>query len=116
MTDLEELVKKFAENVVAQTEALRRGKSRAGNRYARMYVAAWDSLRGRGDAGREALATLLADRSPDVRSAAAAFLLKYKTEEAKRVLREVAQGTGLAAFEASEALQRWEEGDWHLDE
>jgi hypothetical protein len=42
-------------------------------------------------------------------------LLKCRTEEAKRILREVAAGQGLAAFGASEALQRWEEAGWHLD-
>jgi hypothetical protein len=31
------------------------------------------------------------------------------------VLQEIAKGEGLAAFEAGEALKRWEEGTWALD-
>ncbi|NRD49371.1 hypothetical protein [Corallococcus exiguus] len=51
----------------------------------------------------------------DVRVAAAAYLLRYRTHEAKAVLEHAAGGEGLAAFEASEVLKRWEEGAWNLD-
>ena len=30
-------------------------------------------------------------------------------------LEKIASGKGLIAFEASEALKRWEEGTWSLD-
>jgi hypothetical protein len=51
----------------------------------------------------------------DVRVAAAAHLLRHRTAEARAVLQEIAKGEGLAAFEAGEALKRWEEGTWALD-
>lgn len=51
----------------------------------------------------------------DVRVKAAAYLLRHRTLEAQAVLREIASGEGLASFEASEALKRWEEGTWALD-
>lgn len=39
------------------------------------------------------------------------------TREATAVLREIAaKQRGFAAFEAQQALDRWAEGDWHLDE
>jgi hypothetical protein len=72
-------------------------------------------LRSRGDAGQDALAVLFRHPSMDVRTAAAAFLLRYRTTEAKAVLEEAARGKGLIPFEASEALKRWEEGTWALD-
>jgi hypothetical protein len=112
---LKHWVHEFAEAVMDQKLALEQGKPKLGNRYADVYLKAWGKLREQGDEGREALATLFEDERPDVRAAAAAFLLRYRTKEAKRVLREVAKGEGLTAFEASEALQRWREGDWHLD-
>lgn len=115
MQTLDELVTAFAENVLAQAEAIARCDPKAGNRFARKYVRAWDALRAQGDQGRDALAQLFGHESPDVRSMAAAFLLKHRTEEAKKVLLAVARGKGLAAFGASQALERWEEGDWHLD-
>jgi hypothetical protein len=46
----------------------------------------------------------------DVRVAAAAFLLRHRTEEAKAVLEEAAKGKGMVPFEAQQSLKRWEEG------
>ncbi len=46
---------------------------------------------------------------------AATYLLRYRTAEAKAILEEAAKGQGLVAFEAGEALKRWEEGVWALD-
>jgi hypothetical protein len=88
---------------------------RKGNRFADRYARAWESLRGHGDAGRDALVPLLYDERVPVRVTAAAFQLRYRTKEAKRVLKEAAKGKGLSAFGAGQALERWAEGDWHLD-
>ena len=119
MKTLSELVEDFARNVTGQKEALRRDDVRAGNRCADKYMRAWRSLRERGDEGREALASLLNCESADVRGMAAACLLRYRTDEAQRVLKEVAEEKGLAAFGASQALERWAELEdkdrWGLD-
>ncbi len=112
---IEKLVDDFAEHVAAQTDAIFRGDAKAGNKHAKRYVAAFEKLRGHGDKGREALAVLFSHPRMDVRVAAAAHLLRYRTAEAKAVLQEIAKGEGLAAFEASESLKRWEEGVWALD-
>lgn len=112
----ESLVTEFAENVVAQTECIMRGDARAGNKHAKRYIRAFRQLRTAGDPGREALSRLFEDKNPNVRSMAAAFLLRYRTKEAQAVLKEVARsGPSLVAFEAQEALKRWEEGTWALD-
>lgn len=113
--DLDKLVKRFADAVIAQTEAIMKGDAKASNRAANRYIRAWEQLRAHGDEGREALMRLLRYVRPDVRAMAAAYLLRYRTQEAKDVLREVARGRGLAAFGAQQALQRWEEGEWNLD-
>jgi hypothetical protein len=42
-------------------------------------------------------------------------VLRHRTTEARAVLEAIARGEGLAAFEASEALERWDEGTWALD-
>src|SRR5690242_17105275 len=83
--NLEKLVEQFAFNVVAQTDATWRGDAKTGNKHARKYIAAFKELRAHGDAGREALAVLLKHPRPDVRTEAAAHLLRYRTEEAKAV-------------------------------
>lgn len=113
--DLEMLVKEFAENVAAQTEAIKRGDSRTGNRHAEVYIAALEKLRAMGDVGREALAVLFEHPRPDVRVKAAAFLLRYRTAEAKAVLEAAARGAGVAAIGATMSLKHWEDGTWNLD-
>ncbi|RKH62575.1 DUF2019 domain-containing protein [Corallococcus llansteffanensis] len=112
---MEKLVEEFAQHVAAQTDAIWRGDAKTGNKHAERYIAALKKLRANGNAGRDALATLLHHPRMDVRTSAAAFLLRYKTEEAKAVLEEAAKGKGLIPFGAQEALKRWEEGTWALD-
>ena len=120
MKTLDQLVEEFAINIAAQTEAIMAGDARVGNRHAKKYIRAWDQLRTKGDEGRDALSHLFTHHRPDVRVSAAACLLKHRTEEAKLVLQEAAKNcSGLVSFEASQALQRWEEhagdGHWGLD-
>ncbi|MCP3137957.1 DUF2019 domain-containing protein [Pyxidicoccus xibeiensis] len=112
---LEDLVREFAENVTAQTNAISRGEAGLEDTYGDRYIAAFKELRSRGDTGRDALAVLLKHPNPDVRTTAAAFLLRHRTAEARTVLEEAALGQGLVAFEAQQALKRWEEGTWALD-
>jgi hypothetical protein len=112
---LERLVEEFARNVAAQTEAIFRGDAKTGNKHAEKYIAAFKKLRAHGNTGRDALATLFTHPNMDVRTTAAAFLLRYRTAEAKAILEEAAKGKGLVAFESSEALKRWQEGTWALD-
>ncbi len=112
---LQELVATFRENVIAQTEAMRHDDYRTGNRHAIRATKAWDELRSYGDKGRDAFFVLLSDSDAYVRLRAAAILLRYRNKEATEVLQEAAKQPGFVGFGASQALQRWEEGDWHLD-
>jgi hypothetical protein len=115
VAEFEKLVEAFAHHVQAQTREIFKGDARIGNKHAKKAVAAFMQLRAHGDAGRDALAVLLEHPSMDVRTAAAAFLLRHRTAEARAVLEEAAKGQGLIPFGASEALKRWEEGTWALD-
>jgi len=108
-------VEAFARHAAAQTDAIFEGDARTGNRHVKQVLAAFDKLCAHGDAGRDALTALFTHPRMDVRVKAAAFLLRHRTEEARAVLREAAEGEGLAALSASEALKRWEEGTWALD-
>jgi hypothetical protein len=115
MTRIEKLVQEFAENVMAQTDATWRGDAKTGNKHARRTNRAVEALFALGDQGRDALVPLMYEGRPDVRSMAAAFLLRYRHDEARRVLEELARGEGLIAWKAQECLKRWEEGTWQLD-
>lgn len=111
----DELVREFAENVAAQTEAIFQVGADPEDKHGDRYIAAFESLRARGNEGREALCVLLKHPRVDVRTTAAAFLLRYRTAEARAVLEEVAKGEGLVAFGAQQTLKGWEEGTWDLD-
>lgn len=113
--DVTVLVAQFAEDVAKQTDAIWRGDHKAGNKHAKRYIAVFQRLRAMGDVGRDALCVLLAHERPDIRVTAAAYLLPHRTAEALEVLREAAKGEGLVAFEASQAMKRWEEATWGLD-
>jgi hypothetical protein len=115
VTSLEKLVEEFARHVEAQTEAIWRGDAKTGNKHADQCLAAFDKLCAYGDAGRDALASLFSHPNMDVRTTAAAFLLRYRTAEARAILEEAAKGKGLVAFASAQALKRWEEGTWALD-
>ncbi|XXF78547.1 DUF2019 domain-containing protein [Myxococcaceae bacterium GXIMD 01537] len=112
---LDRFVDAFAHHTEAQTAAIWKGDAKTGNAHAKRCLAAFKKLTEHGDVGRDALARLLIHPSMDVRTMAAAFLLRYKTAEAKAVLEEAAKGQGLIAFESQQALKRWEEGTWALD-
>jgi Domain of unknown function (DUF2019) len=112
---LGEFVEAFAHHTAKQTDAIFRGDAKTGNKHADKRIAVFKKLCAYGDAGRDALAVLFKHPRMDVRVMAAAYLLRHRTAEAKAVLADISKGEGLAAFGASEALKRWEEGDWALD-
>ena len=115
MKTVDDLAQEFADNVAAQTDAIVNGDAKKGNKHARYYIEIFEQLKAIGDIGRDALLPLLEHERADVRITAAAFLLRYRTQEAKSVLEKEAKGQGMPAFEASECLKRWEEGTWQLD-
>ncbi|QSQ25338.1 DUF2019 domain-containing protein [Pyxidicoccus parkwayensis] len=112
---LEAFVKQSAENVEGQTDAVFTPGADPEDKHGELCIASFKELRTYGDMGREALATLSTHPRADVRTAAAAFLLRYRTTEAKAILEEVAKGEGFITFGAGQALKRWEEGTWALD-
>ena len=110
------LVARFEQNVIAQTECFRRGDTRQANIHARRYIRAFDGIRKIGDEGREALAELLKHERDDVQVMAASFLLRYRTDECKKVLKRIAEENhGILSFGASQALERWNDKTWELD-
>ena len=110
-----DLVRQFADSVATQTMCIAQGDARTGNRHAKRRIRIFEKLRGLGDAGRDALLPLLRHERADVRTTAAAYLLRYRTAEARAVLEAEARGKGFDAFAAQEALKRWDEGTWSLD-
>lgn len=67
MANLDAIVEEFAEDVAAQTDAIRRGDAKTGNQHAGGYIAAFNQLCAAGDPGRDALLRLFHHERPDVR-------------------------------------------------
>ena len=112
---LEKWGHEFEMGVVGQNDTMLRVGARTGNKFAMQYTNAFKKLREYGDAGREALCVLLEHPRPDVRTMAAAFLLRDRTDEAMAVLRGAAAGKGVVALGATMTIKGWEEGTWALD-
>jgi hypothetical protein len=113
--EIQDLVKEFADCVAAQAAAIAEADPIRGNKFAKRYIAAFEKLRSTGDRGRDALAELLEDGRQEVRVMAAAYLLRHCEDRARTVLEAESRGSGLVAFGAAQALQRWKEGKWALD-
>ena len=94
---------------------MREGSVAKGNRYANQCYAAFRQLREQGNIGRDALVPLLGHEDLELRSTAAAFLLRHKHHDAMRVLNELANNEGMVGFCAQQCIKRWEEGNWQLD-
>lgn len=115
-SDVVDIVEEFARQVEAETEAgFTQADAKTANKHAKRVAALFKKLRSLGDPGRDALARLFTHPRVDVRVSAAAYLLRYRTAEAKAVLEEAARGKGFIPFEAQQALLRWQEGTWALD-
>ena len=108
----EQLVQDFANSVIAQDKA---PSAEEGNRHAFARSKAFDQLVAFGDEGREALSSLFRHEDPHVRCMAAAFLIRYKTDEATAVLEELAADRGFVSFCAKQTLKNWANGSWELD-
>lgn len=115
MKKIEKLIEEIIVNVSAQTDAIRNGNSKDGNKYAKKYIQAFKTLLKYGNEGRDALIPLMGYSRDDVRVMAASFLLKYKHDKATKVLQELSKGEGFISFSAKESLKRWSEGTWQLD-
>ena len=110
-----QLVHHFAELIVRRSDAMDRSDAWMQDRCADRIDAVFANLTAFGDRGREALAALLTHRRAEVREMAACYLLRHRTDEALQVLRKEASGEGAVAYRASQAIKRWEDGEWHLD-
>ncbi len=114
-TNLAKLAEELAHSAIEQDEAILAGDIQASRRYGNRLVSRWQRIQRLGDAAKEELSKFLDHPNASARLAAAAFLLKFKHDEAMAVLRDLAKGEGLVSFSAQECIKRWEEGTWDLD-
>jgi hypothetical protein len=110
------LITDFVEATKKHYEATMAGNWRETNKQAKRIRKAFQGIKSAGENARQALLAQTENQDLAVASMAAAYSLKYSTKQAQTILQHIAEEPGIIGFGAQQALQRWEEGDWHLDE
>ena len=113
---IDKLIADFVEAARKHHEATMTGNWRETNKQANRIRKAFQGIKRFGEDARQALLAQTENQDPAVASMAATYSLKYSPQQAQTVLQRIAGEPGIIGFEARQALQRWKEGDWHLDE
>jgi hypothetical protein len=106
------LLRRFASAAQAHQKALEDMDEDRANAHARIISGLYSAIICEGNAGREALLTLLESESQVAAGMAAVFSLSYNSSRSLEVLRRLADQGGLLGFRASVAIERWESGVW----
>ena len=112
---VQNLIEDFAQYVIKQNKYIGMGDWKTGNKYAKKYIKCFKAINDIGDKAKNEMLVLLNHENDSVRTMAATFLLRFNTERAIGVLREISKKSGITGFEARESIKRWEEGSWDLD-
>jgi hypothetical protein len=113
---VDKLITDFVEAAKKHYEATMVGNWRETNKQAKRIRKVFQGIKSAGENARQALLAQTENQDLAVASMAATYSLKYGTQQAQMVLQHIASEPGIIGFGAQRALQRWEEGDWHLDE
>jgi hypothetical protein len=107
---LAELLETYAAAAKAHGLACEKGDHKAANRNYPILSRICIELRKRGLEAQKQLMTLLGSTETHVRAWAAAHCLEFAPLEAELVLAGIADGSGMAAFDAKMTLQEWRAG------
>ena len=113
---IEVLVEKFIRAAKNHYVASLAGDWIIANREAKTIRKTIKKIKDLGENAREALLVQTESKDLAVSAMAAVYSLNYAPEESISVLTRIAKEPGLIGFEADQALQRWKEGEWNLEE
>jgi hypothetical protein len=112
---IDDLMATFATAARAHYQASEAGDYKVANPEAERIEAVFSKVRTIGPSAREALMRL-AELSDDATAVmAAVYSLKYSPERSLRVLGRFSKNRGLLGFQASQAIKRWNAGEWQLE-
>ena len=106
----DKLVIDFAKAKMAHINAIYEDSARA-EQASSKYIEIAEQLIALGEPGILSFAQLLSHERREVRTAAATFLLPYRTEQALMVLKGSSRGRDITALAARMTLARWEGGE-----
>jgi hypothetical protein len=109
------LIDKFSSSTNAHHEAISKGDWRTANKHAKQINKVFLEIVKIGEEARNALLTLTDDDNVAIAAMAAVYSLKYDTDKSLATLRCIAKESGLIGFEAEQAIQRWVNGEWHIE-
>ena len=109
---LDRLLSRFAMAARAHNDAMESMDEEGSNTHARMVALLYERLVSTDATGEEKLLTLLDSDNPVVAGMAAVYGIRLNPERCLATLRRVAEEPGLLGFRASQAIERWESGEW----
>lgn len=114
--EINDLLEKFTLSTLNHFNASLAGDWKTANREVAKIRKITKNIRDFGDVGRDALLSLTNNPNSAVSAMAAMYSIKYAPEKSLSVLVKISQEPGLIGFEAGQAIQRWNEGNWMLEE
>jgi len=114
--EINNLIEIFSSAAKNHYEASLIGDWRTANKKAAIIRKTVKKLRSLGDEAREALLAQSDSEELSISAMAAVYSLLYSPEKSISVLARIAKEPGLIGFEAEQALQRWREGTWKLED
>ena len=110
------LVNTFVDSAKKYHQATMYGNSRSANAQVKRMNKAFMEITLLGDNAREALLRQIDNKDNAVALMVATYSLKYSPKKALSTLERLAKNdTGIIGFGAEQAIQRWNEGEWHLE-
>jgi hypothetical protein len=114
--DIDKTVNDFVQAAKKHYAATMMGDPETTNRYARKLHGIFQKIVALGNDARDKLLAKTDDDDAAVAAMAAVYSLKYNTEKSLAALKRIASDPGIIGFEAQQAIKRWEEGAWQLEQ
>jgi hypothetical protein len=113
--EIEKLIVQFKEASLKHFQATQSGDYKVANKNADRIHKTFLKMRELGTEAREALLQVATQDDGASAAMAATYSLKYAPERSLAVLRRLSSDRGILGFNASQAIKRWQSGEWLLE-
>ena len=112
--NIDQLVNELIGYAIERGKTMDIGDYKKGNKLFTKIKKLFELLKQQGIPGKEAVARLMKHENPYVRCWAALHSLRYKTEESKKILEDLANSKEIAGIEARITLNIWEKEPFRI--
>lgn len=114
---IKKIIEDYLELQAEASKAAYEGKYKINQKLSKNALRILKKIVSFGEAGRIELANKMNEKDPEKASYAALMSLDFKENEAKKVLERISkEESGMLAFEAGQAIQRWNEKPWSIED